>query len=636
MGKSVHRAWTIATRDGAFFAALLAYVWAGIDPRLIYHWQGPVFYTYPGFIDEFLKYPGGPADYLHGLLAQTYVSRTAGAVALTAGLAAVVGLTHLYFSSIAARALPVLRFIPAALLLYHANLYYDRTPLVAVLVLGLSSATLFVWASRRWRSETGLLALFVILLLAVYYLAGMAIVFLATTAALTHMLRRRRPPLWIAYLLLAAALPLSLELTRFTYMPVSARSWFMQPDLRLIVVYWGLYLFYALGTVFVSLRAAALPAAPGLVKTPRMPTSPGAAKPSHGKRPAPKRRTVLMTTTLLLLSLGCVAATSYSLNLRDRRLAAIDYYSYREDWPAVIEASRNMASKDFNSLSCYEINLALHEMNRLGDEMFRFPQSGSALPDLVDSTFLPYMVRITDMCLRLGRVNEAEHFGNEALISGRRDPRLYRLLARVGMVKGQIAAARKYLTVLSYDLCNGSWARARLRELEQDPQLTGDREIMMLRRRMLRNEDMLAVWQSKDNAKANMEILLSDQLAQDPTNRMAFEFLMGSCLRTGNLEAARALMPHIKDMTGPAYVGPDGKRRTPRHYEEAMAAYAAMSGTSVNIEGLEVGPETAQRLAAFNRIIELTPGREFARQAAWNDFRDSYFFYMVFGPGDYR
>jgi hypothetical protein len=49
-------------RDAAFFAAFAIYAWAGIDTRLIYHWQGPVFTTMPGFLGEFLKYPGGPAE----------------------------------------------------------------------------------------------------------------------------------------------------------------------------------------------------------------------------------------------------------------------------------------------------------------------------------------------------------------------------------------------------------------------------------------------------------------------------------------------------------------------------------------------------------------------------------------------
>jgi hypothetical protein len=240
------------------------------------------------------------------------------------------------------------------------------------------------------------------------------------------------------------------------------------------------------------------------------------------------------------------------------------------------------------------------------------------------------------MYLRLGRVNEAEHFGSEALISGRLDPRIYRLLARVNMVKGQTAAARKFLTVLSYNLCYGSWARQRMHELDQDPQLASNQQVQLLRRRMLYTEDMLAVWQRADKATADMGRLLLDQLEQDPSNRMAFEFLMSAYLRASNLEAIRGLMPRIKDMTGPAYVGADGKRRTPRHYQEAMAIYSGITGRPVNIEAFEIQPETLQRMADFKRITGQAPSKELAKQAAWDKFRNTYFFYTAFGPGDYR
>ncbi|MGA2270631.1 MAG: DUF6057 family protein [Bryobacteraceae bacterium] len=607
-------------RDIAFFAVFLVYVWAGIDARLIYHWQGPVFYTMPGFVDEFLKYPGGPADYLYALIAQAYAFAGWGAVVLTAPVAAVAALTQVYFTTLAGRALPLVRFVPAALLLYYVNLYYDRTPIVLALLLGLALATLFVYLSRRWRSEAALLGAFVAMLVAAYYLGGMAIVFFAPAAVIVRVARRPRFPLWIAYLPLAAALPAAVELLRPIYMPASARDWFMPPDVRRAVVYWGLYVFYALGTA-IALRAGPRPAQ---------------ASPKVGRSETRPTLAALLAITLLLLGLGSVAAVSYHLNSRDRRLVALDYYSFSENWPAVIDASRRLAAKDFNSLNCYEINLALHEMNRLGDDMFGFPQTGFMLPDLHDDRFLPYMFKITDLCLRLGRVNEAEHFGSEAMVLGRSDPRVYRLMARVDMVKGQTAAARKFLTVLSYDLGSGPWARQRLRELDSDPQLAGDRQVQLLRRRMLRNDDVLPVWQRADKSSADMERLLLDQLEQDPSNRMAFEFLMGAYLLARNMVAINALMPRIKDMAGPAYAGPDGRRRTPRHYQEAMAIYADVTGRPVNIAGFEIQPETSRRMAEFKRIMRERFTKDAAMQAAWSDFRHTYFFYFAFGPGDYR
>ena len=639
MRMTIHHPTAARMQDIAFFALFLACAWVGIDTRLIFHWQGPVFYTFPGFLDDFLKYPGGPADCLNGLIAQAYASQKWGAIALTAQVAAVAALTQAYFTSLAGHALPLVRFAPAALLLYYFNLYYDRTPLVLALLLGLASAILFVHLSKRWRSEAALLGVFAVLLVAVFYLAGMAIVFFAPAAAIAQTARRQRLPLWIAYLLLAAALPASVELFRLTYLPTSARHWFAPPDMRLVVVYWSLYLFYALGTAIVLRRRSIAPNAAVVPPKASGPArSSAAARKATELTPSPckRRLAALLATTSLLLGLGCVAAISYRLNSRDRLLAALDYYSYSEKWPAVISTSRQLAIEDFSSLSCYEINLALHQMNLLGDDMFRFPQAGSMLPELEDNAFMPYMIRVTDLCLRLGRVNEAEHFGSEALISGRPDPRIYRLMALVNMVKGQTDVARKFLTVLSHDLHSGPWARQRLLELDRDPQLAGDQQIQLLRRRMLRTEDMLPVWQRADKTNADMERLLLDQLEQDPSNRMAFEFLMGTYLLARNLEGINALMPRIKDMTGPAYVGPDGKRRTPRHYQEALAVYAGITGRMSPIEAFEILPETFQRLDAFRKITAQAPSKQAAMQATWNDFSDTYFFYISFGSGGHR
>ncbi len=597
--------------DGAFFAGFLAYAYAGIDARVLYHWQRPVFYTTPGFAGEFLKYPGGALDYLSGLMGQAYASQVFGAMLLTAQAGAVAALTHMYFRKIAGRDLQGVRFIPALLLLASMNLYFDRTPLAASLLLGLGAGTALAGVAERWRSEAALLAVFLPMLAATYWLGGMALVFFAPAAAIAQIARRPRLPLGILYLLLAAAVPLAVERLGAVYVSASARDWFVTAETRRSVIWCALYLLYAGGTAFAALRG---PAAVRL----------------------PKRLVALAGAAAILTALTLVAFESYRANGRDRRLASLDDSSAREDWPAVIDSARGLETQDFNSLTRYEINLALHETNRLGDEMFHFPQKGSTLPGLRAENYLPYMLRITDMCLRLGRINEAEHFGNEAIILGRSDPRVYRLMARLNMVKGETGAARKFLTALSYEAGSANWARGTLRELGGDPQLAADAGIQLLRRRMLRRDDVIPVWQRPDHPDADMERLLLDQLEQDPSNRAAFEYLMGNYLLARDMASIRGLMSRLRDMSGPAYQRPDGTRRTPRHYQEAMAAYADSTGSRVSIDGLVIEPDTLNRMAVFKRIMSQSSSKEAAMQAAWSRFRDSYFFYLVFGPGDYR
>ena len=594
--------------DAAFYAGVLAYVIAGIDTRLIYHWQAPAFYMTTGFLSEFLKYPGGLVACFYTLIAQAYASQVWGALVLTAQVAAVAALTE-----VCCRTRPLLRFAPAVLLLYSLNLYYDHTPLVATLLLGLAAAVLLV------RSQAAPMWMFIALLMAVYYLGGMAVVFFALVVVGMQIARRQYARA-IASLLVAAVVPLALEKSRLIYLPASARDWFIDPDIRKLAVWWSLYLFYALA---------------GFLRG-RLSTSGPIAHRPAGRSPAQRHGPSVLAPIAVLACLTAVAVLAYRTNARDRRLAALDYHTFHESWPKVISASSHLAAADFNSLTRYEVNLALHQMNRLGDEMFRFPQSGSMLPGLRAEVFLPYMIRITDLFLRLGRVNDAEHFGNQAMILGQSDPRVFRLMADLNMVKGQTEAARKFLTILSDEVGSAVWARRRLSELNNDPQLASDASVQLLRRRMLRDDDVIPVWQNPDKPDADVNRLLLDQLERDPSNRMAFEFLMGNYLLARDLAGARALMPRIRYMTGLAYETPDGKRRTPRHYQEAMAMYGDAGGKPVVLDGFEIEPETLSRMAVFKWLMSQSANRDAAMQAAWSRFRDSYFFYFVFGPGDYR
>ena len=69
--------------DLGFLAVFFAYAWAGIDPRLLYHWQGQFFYLIPELAGRFLPQPGWSAEYLGRLISQALCSRWLGALALT-------------------------------------------------------------------------------------------------------------------------------------------------------------------------------------------------------------------------------------------------------------------------------------------------------------------------------------------------------------------------------------------------------------------------------------------------------------------------------------------------------------------------------------------------------------------------
>jgi hypothetical protein len=579
--------------DAAFFAGLLAYVYFGIDTRLIYHWQAPVFYMTAAFAAEFLRYPGGFADYIYRFIAQTYASAPWGALALSAQVAAVTALTRRW-----CRPRPLLRFVPALLLLYSVNLYYEQKALLPALLLALIAAVPLARAKAP-------LWVAVVLLPVFFYLGGMAVVFFAALVVGIEIGRRRYGN---AALLAGVAVALVIG-ARVLHAAVSPQSWFVDADIPKIAVWWGLYAFCAVVGF-------------------------AAGRPLPGDRGS--ERAVALRTAAVIGALAAVAVVSYRANARDRRLADLDYHTSHENWQQVIDSAVRLPAADFNSLTRYEVNLALYETNRLGDEIFRFPQTGSTLPSLRTQVFLPYMLRVTDLFLRLGRIDDAEHFGNEAMILGHSDPRVFRMMAEIHLVKGQAEAARKYLAVLASETGSARWARGRLREIDEDPQLSRDAALERRRRTMLLSDDVIPVWQNPEKPDADVDRLLLSQLERDPSNRMAFEFLMGNYLLARNLDAARSLVTYIAHMTGPAYETPDGRRRTPRCWQEAMAMYTEATGRPVEVDGVIIESETLNRMAVFKRILAQSGGKDAAMQAAWDAFRGTYFFYYVFGPGDYR
>ena len=93
-------------------------------------------------------------------------------------------------------------------------------------------------------------------------------------------------------------------------------------------------------------------------------------------------------------------------------------------------------------------------------------------------------------------------------------------------------------------------------------------------------------------------------------------------------------------MTGPAYVGPDGRRRTPRHYQEAMAIYAGSApARPVDIEGFEIQPETHGQRGGCLQAGSWTQSPHQGSGHAGDVEPVSgtaYFYYFAFGAGDYR
>ena len=550
----------------------------------------------------------------------------------------------------------------AAIFLAYVNCYDHRSAAAISAILGLGLAAWFAALVRRWRRQWALLIVFVLMLLTAYALADVAIVFFAPLAALAQIRRALsgiptphalRPTLnALLYLFLAAAVPVVAEAVAFGSLDFGWRAWFAPltvasavtsgPKPMLFVPQLALLAAVPAMTIFLLLRPALLRGIRFLWRKsfPRLSAAVEVvrAKPPRAVSAMERRFLHVVALAFLMMAIGGLAALAYNINGPDRRLLAIDYYSATEQWNDLLSAALDLAPVEFQGLPSYDANLALYETNQLADRMFEFPQRGPMLLEFRNDTFLPYMSKLTDMCLRLGRTNDAEHFGYETLSLFGPQPRVIRPLAQVHRVKGDTAAACKFLNVLSYDLVEGPLARQQLSAVASDPTWSRDPAVQLLRRRMQTEDDIATVRKWTDSGTAlNQQKMLLNLLDHDKSNRMAFEFLIGMYLLRRDYESAHFQMTRIAGMDAPAYVLPDGRRRTPRHYQEAMLIWAHGDPAIIKTPGVIIDPEIAQAYKDFRKMLYDAKGPQEATKAA-EKYAGSYYFYVFsfFGPEDFR
>jgi hypothetical protein len=324
-----------------------------------------------------------------------------------------------------------------------------------------------------------------------------------------------------------------------------------------------------------------------------------------------KYRWVIQTAILVLIALpGAIL----SLNLKYKRMLRIDYFANHRKWAQVLD----VVKKD--SLQLYfpnnAVNRALYYTNRLGDEMFTYPQDYHK-SDLVFCKLFHgnevYMER-AELCLDLGLVNVAEEVASEFLPMTDNSPYILKQLALINIVKGQIETARVYLGALSRNLIYGREARDILQRLESDPGLKNDGRIQYLRSVMMTSDHIYTY---------DEELLLNELLRRNRYNKMAFEYLMAHYLLNRQPDKVVENLPRLDDF---------GYENIPRHYQEAIMLYIGITRKDYDAGGRQIDAEVIRQ---FNEFLEIgqnmNNNRELMHKTLREKFANTYFFYYMFG-----
>jgi MFS family permease len=569
-------------QDIAFYVLCYILLWRMVGVHLIFHGAGlitnfPSFYTTWEFFTEHLAAPGGPIEYLSAFLSQLFYYSWLGALVITVQ-AWMLGLCTAYLLRASGfKRWRVIRYVPALLLLVLYGRYTYFLPTTMALLAALLCACAYMAAAQRKALGSSLVS-FALLSLVCYYGAGGAFLLFALVCIIYELLFTGRWWLGLSYGPVAVGLPFVVGAFGFGMIHVYSQSlpisWqLLSYEMRARWVEFVYALYLLVPAVMLAGRARPVLGAKFrrrngnvVVKARRKPQKkagdrPGTA-PSWSQR-SPRFSWAVQTAAVV----GIAAAVAFgSIDRQRKNCFAIDYYALHKMWPEVIAAGRRQPNDRF---VMHAVNRALYHTGRLGNEMFRWPQQPEYL-----------------------------------LLAG----------ALVNLVKGNIGTARVYLGALDQTLFHRAWARECIELLASDPNLTTDRDVQRLRSIALEH-DFLSV------TPATYQ-MLRRLLEKNPKNRMAFEYMMASCLVNKQLATFIKHIQRFKEL---------GYRTLPTHFEEAALTYVYGTRKPLYLGGYEPRTELRRQIEGFLAVMNRYRGNPAAALAELApQYRYTYVFYHVY------
>lgn len=608
-------------RTSIFFILFYLYLWLDVDLRLIYHGAGeiinfPSFFTGWAFFKEFVSRPGGLLEYTAAFLSQLFYIGWAGALVATLQAWLICLCTGYFLKSLNYPRLCWVRFIaPVLLLIIYTQYTYRFTTTTA-----LSAALLFVclylkMTTKKQRAGWFQPAVFLLLSIILYYLAGAAYLLFALLCAIYELMFGRRRQVGLLYLLSAALIPYVVGVMLFGESIINAFSDLLPFSWKTILYEASRKMVILAYLVYLVLPLTALVAGLGRVAMMRK-----AKKKSDNKffslvagifsSYLRHNKLKWIVTSLVLFGLT-FGAVFFSRNIKKKNLFAVDYYACQKMWPQVIDSARRHPNSFY---VIHAVNRALYHSGRLNLEMFSYPQhSGTLFLTAYGSQFAHW--KKFDLYIDLGLFNMAQNDLTECLeVFGER-PLILKRLAFVNMVKANIGSARIFLGALRKTLFDADWANYYLERLQSDPNLTADEKIQHLRSVMLEKDSGLSA--------IDIEDILSQLLEKNKQNRMAFEYLMAWYMLNGQLDKFVQNLDRLDDFD---------YHQVPRLYEEAMLVHVYRTRKAIDLRGRRFSSESRQRFDAFSRTFE-SYGRK--KQAAFyklaKNYGDSYLFYCIYG-----
>ncbi len=607
-----------------FFLLCYVYLWLVVKPRLIFHGFGtvvsdvPRFSTGWQFLRDAIEVPGGMVVYAHGFLSQCYYVSGLGALLIVLVALCLAELSRRHYIHVGHAKPTVLPYFPVILILLIYN-HYDH-PLAACLTL--CAGLLFSYILERFPLHRRPTRLGVFCLMAglSYWLAGAGGLFvfaLMTTVYLIFLCRD-----WFsAAFTLPATVALIWALADYVFhmspkqafLILTPFSQDLSVNMKPLSQVWIVTLY-----AFVPITVSLIGVWRTVFKRNRGMGAVRARKKKRTKRDATTRLRGVMIVAKPVIPLVVLAmGLALGYDRIHRRIVLMNDLARRQQWSEVLDVAKRLPNS-IHSIYCnHDINRALYHTDRLGYDLFCFPQDPHALL-LTHETEESAMtqLKLCDTLVEIGNVDLAEKLASEFLVDKGACGIVLEKLAWINLIKQQALTAQVYLNALKRDLVYRHRADALLSGLTHGFESEEAVTIHQLRSYRRSHTDGRLYTES-------IEDMLTGLLEHNPRNRMAFEYLMTCYLLAGQLEKIVANSGRLGDLE---------YQQVPPLYEEAILLYHAARSQRLNLTKLNIKRATFDRYTRFVTLCNSMQGhsRKGLQQQLAREFGTGYFFYYAF------
>lgn len=559
--------------------------------HLIYQEQTQLFLFDRNYFLGFLSKPGGLISYFGAFCTQFFAVSWLAALLVTGAVLAIYALVKLVVRSIGLRS-AVWALVPAVLIVaLQSSATYPLGNTLGFLI-----ALAFIAAYMRIkpiRIRVG----FGIAGLVLLYIACGGYWLVSASACFMHELLFRRSKFRFviagAYAVLAACAPYFAG--RHFYAVGFAGSW-TNPIPSVLPVPLGFELFFVLAYVpFLMAVAAIREAFPAKVKV--------AAHSEIGKNG------ILKAILSAVILVGLPAA---AYDYKSECILGMDHYAQTEKWDRVLTFAKLYPG--VNRLVTYYANLALSKTGRLGDEMFAYPQNGSAGLFLPCDAVPQDLFFGGDLSYHLSFVSAAYRFAFESMVVNGPTPRSLKRLTITSLINRDYPQAQKYLAVLGKTLLYRTWASRYSAFLDNKQEPFPDNELAEKRRFAVVSDFWL---------EDNLTVKHLDKLLQDhPDNKAALDYYLAYLLLDKDIDAF---------LTKLGLCAETKTALLPIHYQEAVLMYRYAYG-GAGAEGFAIADQVNRRFKDFVRAISLHKhDNDKGASSMAAEFGSTYWYYLYFG-----